>query len=109
METHQATTVILSDCLSHDRFRIFRGHFQNQLVIAKIATGSPDRSRSHLQTEYSVYETLKHLQGSVIPRCYGLFHVEDFACLLLMEDCGRSLHSFNDLSSNQRSDSVLHG
>jgi len=108
METHQATTVILSDCLSHDPFRIFRGHFQNQLVIAKIATGSPDRSWSRLQTEYSVYQTLQHLQGSVIPRCYGLFHVEDFACLLLMEDCGRSLESFNDLSSNQRRILVSH-
>ena len=91
METHQATTVILSDCLSHDRFRIFHGHFQNQPVIGKIATGSPDSSRSCLQTEYSVYQKLQHLQGSVISRCYGLFQVEDFACLLLMEDCGRSL------------------
>jgi hypothetical protein len=102
----QASTVILSDLISQGRFRIFRGHFQGRPVVAKFTAGSLDRSKSHLQAEYSVYRTLQHLQGSAIPRCYGLFHVEG-ACLLLMEDCGRSLETLDDLSSNQRSESVL--
>ena len=107
LKIRQPSTVILSDSISRGRFRIFRGHFQGQPVVAKIATASIDRSKSHLQAEYSVYRTLQHLQGSVIPRCYGLFHMEGPAYLLLTEDCGRSLETLDDLSCDQRSDSVF--
>jgi hypothetical protein len=107
LKIRQASTVILSDLFSQGRFRIFRGHFQGRAVVAKFTAGSLECSTSRLQAEYSVYRTLQHLQGSVIPRCYGLFHVEGPACTLLLEDCGRSLDTLDDLSSNQRSESML--
>ena len=107
LKTRQPSTVILSDLLSQSPFHIFRGHFQGQPVVAKFATASTDRSKPRLQAEYSVYQTLQRLQGSAIPRCYGFFHVEGPAYLLLTEDCGQSLETLDDLSLNQRSESVF--
>ena len=49
-----------------------------------------------------MYETLCDLQGSAVPRCYGLFRVGDTADMLLLEDCGESLQSLDELTPKQR-------
>ncbi|KAH9918149.1 uncharacterized protein B0H18DRAFT_1032224 [Fomitopsis serialis] len=64
-------------------------------VICKIARG--DGALMRLEHEYHIYQYLEELQGSLIPKCFGIFRAEptgaqgfDEACLLL-EDCGRRM------------------
>ncbi|KAG8953560.1 hypothetical protein FRC03_011725 [Tulasnella sp. 419] len=91
--------VLLSRLLQEgERSYVFRGHFGKTPIVAKIAAEvqslisrlSPPRIRN-----------LHSLQGCGIPRCFGLFHLGDFAKVLLMEYCGRSIDSFDDLSPEQ--------
>lgn len=63
-----------------------RGEEPKYTAVVKMAQGQ--RPVVILEKEYRVYtKKLKHLQGSVVPICYGLFkgkvNGEDFACLLL--------------------------
>ncbi|KAE9409162.1 hypothetical protein BT96DRAFT_872549 [Gymnopus androsaceus JB14] len=63
-----------------------RGEEPKLTAIVKMAQGR--NQVTALEKEYRVYtHKLKHLQGSVVPHCYGLFkgkiNGEDFACLLL--------------------------
>jgi hypothetical protein len=67
---------------------------------AKICSDGAHRSESPLLEEYDIYQTLRDLQGSAIPRCYGLFRLGDFADMLLLEDCGESLRSFDGRSTD---------
>ncbi|KAG8941662.1 hypothetical protein FRC03_004233 [Tulasnella sp. 419] len=92
--------VILSRLIQQGpRNYIFCGHIGETRVVAKITR---EGSESYLDTEYSVYQRLHHLRGRGIPRCYGYFHLGDFAKVLLMEDCGHSINSFDELSPDQR-------
>src|SRR5580704_3376308 len=99
----QRSTVVLSHTVRWgNECHVFRGHFGRRPIIAKIRADRADRAESTLQEEYAVYQTLHDLQGSVIPRCYGLFRVADFADLLLLEDCGYSIKSYGELTPHQR-------
>lgn len=82
-----------------EREYILSGHFNNKPVIGKLLCSQPGTS---LKAEFDIYQKLRDLQGSAIPRCFGLFEVETLGLLLLLEDCGRSLHSFHELSTAQR-------
>jgi tRNA A-37 threonylcarbamoyl transferase component Bud32 len=86
---------------------VFRGQFDGRPIVAKICADRTHRAEPGLREEYAVYQTLRDLQGSAIPRCYGLFRVADFADLLLLEDCGESLESYDKLTPYQRCASCL--
>jgi hypothetical protein len=99
----QRSTIALSHAVQWgDRCHVFRGQFGGRPIVAKICSDRTDRAESPLREEYAVYQTLRDLQGSAIPRCYGLFRVGDFADMLLLEDCGESLHSYDGLTPHQR-------
>jgi hypothetical protein len=102
----QPCTIVLSHAVQWgNRCHVFRGQFGGRPIVAKICS---DRAKSPLPDEYAVYQTLRDLQGSAIPRCYGLLRVGDFADMLLLEDCGKSLHSYDELTPHQRSVPCLH-
>ena len=96
----QSCTISISHAVQWGHRRhVFRGRFGGMPVVAKICS---DGAQSLLRGECAVYQTLSDLQGSAIPRCYGLFRVGDMADMLLLEDCGESLHSFDGLTPKQR-------
>ena len=102
----QPCTIVLSHAIKWGNQRhVFRGGFNSRAVVAKIYS---DRTESPLREEYAVYQTLRDLQGSAIPRCYGLFRLGDFADMLLLEDCGESLDSYDGLTAHQRCVSCLY-
>ncbi|KAJ3761916.1 hypothetical protein EV360DRAFT_79781 [Lentinula raphanica] len=75
-----------------------------KLVVAKMAYGKDVAS---LDSEYRVYmDNLRHLQGSVVPECYGLYHGkvegERFGCMLL-EYCRGAV----TYSVEQRNDEIM--
>ncbi|EGN94630.1 hypothetical protein SERLA73DRAFT_143447, partial [Serpula lacrymans var. lacrymans S7.3] len=51
--------------------------------------------------EFSFYQALSSLQGTVIPKCLGLYLWEGTTYLLVTRDCGSSLNSFDELSTVQ--------
>jgi hypothetical protein len=81
------------------RNQVWQGLLGDLKVFAKLAVNCESADLLH---EYAVYEKLVRIQGTAIPRCLGLFHIEDFAFLLLTESCGASIHSFTDLNPHQR-------
>ena len=100
---HLRSTISLCHALQWgDRRHVFRGRFGGRPVVAKICSDGANGAQSPLREEYATYQTLRDLQGSAIPRCYGLFRVGDFADMLLLEDCGESLQSFDGLTPHQR-------
>ncbi|TCD60203.1 hypothetical protein EIP91_010553 [Steccherinum ochraceum] len=62
--------------------------WNRQTMVCKLAWGHVQVER--LQKEAQNYSAHSHLQGKVIPRCYGFFFKEDIACVLL-EHVGSSL------------------
>jgi hypothetical protein len=82
-----------------ERSAVFRGSIDGFSLIAKVFS---TRAEGYLQTESAVYKRLASLQGQVIPRCFGTYKIEGFAFILLIEDCGISVRSFQHLSSPQR-------
>ena len=99
----QPSTISLSHAVQWgDRCQVFRGRLGGRAVVAKISSDCADRTESPLKEEYAVYQILRDLQGSAVPRCYGLFRVGDSADMLLLEDCGESLDSYDGLTPNQR-------
>ena len=99
----QCSTIVLSHVIQWGiECRIFRGHFGHRPIVAKICGDRTHRAESGLREEYAIYQALRNLQGSAIPRCYGLLRVGDFANMLLLEDCGNSLKSYDGLTPNQR-------
>jgi hypothetical protein len=105
----QRSTIALSHAVQWgDLCHVFRGQFGGRPIVAKICSDRADRAEWPLREEYAVYKTLRDLQGSAIPRCYGLFKVGDFADMLLLEDCGESLQSYDGLTPQQRCVPSLH-
>jgi serine/threonine protein kinase len=99
----QPCTIVLSHAVQWgDQSYVFRGYFGGRPIVAKISSDRTDPAKSPLQEEYAVYQTLRDLQGSAIPRCYGLFRVGDFADMLLLQDCGESIQSYDGLTPYQR-------
>jgi len=68
-------------------------------VIGKLAC---EGSQQRLHAEFLAYQKLSPLQGSIIPCCFGLFDIEKLGVLLLLEDCGHSLTTFEELSNTQK-------
>ena len=99
----QRSTIVLSRVIKWgNECHVFRGYFSGRPIVAKICADRADRAESPLREEYAVYQTLSDLQGSAIPRCHGLFRVANFADMLLLEDCGESLMSYDKLTPYQR-------
>ena len=97
----QSCSIYLSNTVQWgDWCHVFRGQFGGKPVVAKICS---DGIESPLRREYAVYQTLCDLQGSAVPRCYRLFRVGDVADMLLLEDCGESLRSYDKLTAHERS------
>jgi hypothetical protein len=86
-----------------ERSYVLRGYLAaSRIPVVGKLSRSRQSSGSHLTVELATYQKLYDLQGTAIPRCFGLFEVEDFAFLLLLEDCGSSISSFNELTAYQR-------
>lgn len=67
-------------------------------TIVKLAD---DRFSEVIEQEYDVYCKLSNLQGTILPRCYGLYKNSEITCLIL-EHCGRPISSFASLTKMQR-------
>ncbi|KAF5392535.1 hypothetical protein D9757_002319 [Collybiopsis confluens] len=76
-----------------------QGREPTEAVVAKFARANKIHA---LEKEHRVYETrLNHLQGRVVPRCYGLYkgknkYGEEVACLLLEYCIGSPGYSLED-------------
>lgn len=57
--------------------------------------------QKELRHEANIYARLSSLQGTVIPKMYGLFEGEGWVVLVL-EDCGCSVNNIDSLSLAQR-------
>lgn len=81
---------------SSDRFDVFSGSLVlptgPQRVVCKIAY-TPDGIEG-TEREFVVYKTLKHLQGKVIPRCFGYFEEPGEAGCIILEYAGEPLGTY---------------
>jgi RIO-like serine/threonine protein kinase len=101
-----SSLVILSSLIHEGHFSyIFRGQSGTTSIIGKLARNV---SQANLRAEFSVYQKLSPLQGSAIPRYFGLFNVQSLGLLLLLEDCGQSIRAFDELSNRQRAALIDH-
>lgn len=76
----------------------FRHSSDSWKIVLKIAWADKKES---LATEAALYERLRTLQGTGIPRCYGLFagHVGKIGfSILILEHCGKPLASIKKTS-----------
>lgn len=86
---------VLDMCLmkSNDRCHIFSGILTLptglQRVVCKIAYTSHTIDR--VTREFFFYDDLRHLQGKVIPRCFGYFMDPGKASCLVLEYAGEPL------------------
>jgi hypothetical protein len=95
-----SSLVILSSLISEGHFSyVFRGQSGTTSMIGKLARNV---SQANLRAEFLVYQRLSPLQGTVIPRYFGLFNVQNLGLLLLLEDCGQSICAFDELSNRQK-------
>lgn len=78
---------------------VIRGAVGDMPLVGKLAW---DQSQMDLENELRVYNALTQLQGSAIPQCLGLFEVGSFGLILLLEYCGETIRSFDELSLCQR-------
>jgi len=83
-----------------ERGYVLSGDFCGMPVIGKLLCSQPGINL--VKAEFDTYRKLYALQGSVIPTCLGLYEVEQLGHLLLLEDCGRSINSFDELTMVQR-------
>jgi hypothetical protein len=83
-----------------ERGYVLSGDFCGMPVIGKLLCSQPGIDL--VKAEFNTYRKLYALQGSVIPTCLGLYEVEHLGHLLLLEDCGRSINSFDELTMVQR-------
>ena len=87
---------------------VLSGHGDNDIkVVCKLlASDSDSEDVERYKHETDVYENVLHeLQGRYIPRFYGYFHgsiANDTAICLILEDCGVSLPSIDDLQIGWR-------
>lgn len=95
----RAISVEVSTLLhSDDRFHILAGSLVTPAgatlsakVVCKLSYVR--EGMDCLVQEASVYRALKHLQGKVIPRCYGHFEDLEVAGCLVLEYAGEALHT----------------
>lgn len=74
-------------------------------VVVKLVVGESSRDLEDLEDEYNHYtRELKELQGHIVPKCYGLFHVpKDHVACLVLEYCGESIDcEFDELDMDLR-------
>ena len=83
---------------------VFGGKVSSLAVVAKIVEPDVDDSLGY---EFNIYGILKKLQGSSIPRCYGVFTIRSTCHMLLLQDCGSPLKSFSGLKKGQWSASTF--
>ncbi|PBK76906.1 hypothetical protein ARMSODRAFT_250054 [Armillaria solidipes] len=87
-DTPLQSTIHCGEALRQRVFRASMGPYGGQPttpVIVKMAFN--DKEFSLLQWEEKVYnQSLSRLQGTVVPRCYGLYHGRNTGCLVL-EHC----------------------
>jgi hypothetical protein len=77
----------------------FRAYFRGRNVVVKMAE---DHLMHHLEREAEMYHKMIDMQGDIIPRLYGLFFLRETCALLVLEDCGKSIKSFANLTRAQR-------
>lgn len=88
---------------SSRRFHVFSGSLVSSdigspptRVVCKLSYGSVGMER--LLRESVIYDYLKDLQGTVVPRCYGHFNKSKDAGCLVIEHAGEALTTcFADL------------
>lgn len=70
-----------------------------KLIVKLVAKAGQER----ITREWKIYKRLKHshLDGRVVPRCFGLYEHQDFS-MLVMEWVGHSFSSLHDLSQLER-------
>lgn len=89
----QVDEMCLMQSESSDRFDLFLGSLVlptgPERVVCKIAYTKGEIK--DIQREFIVYEALEHLQGKVVPRCFGYFEWPDEAGCIIMEYAGEPL------------------
>ena len=80
-------------------FSVFQGKLGGQHVVVKMAENEHVSQLSH---EAKMYLKLQTIQGLVIPSFHTLCFINPTCAILVMEDCGKALTSFSDLSNYQR-------
>ncbi|KAI8908092.1 hypothetical protein DFJ77DRAFT_433991 [Powellomyces hirtus] len=74
---------------------IVRGTYFGAPVVMKIVDASKQQEAAEeLEWEVSVYEALASLSGSVIPRLIAYVEVWDMLQILVLEDCGENLGTY---------------
>lgn len=82
---------------SSDRFDIFSGSLvvpkgsHWQFLVCKIAY--TEKAIECIEREFLIYEALKHLQGKVVPRCFGYFEEPGEAGCIVLEYAGDELNT----------------
>lgn len=82
--------------------RVYSGQLttpMKHVVVAKVAKDK--KLQALLSKEAKIYEALLDLQGSMVPKIYGLF-VYEGDLMLVMGWMGNPVQSFGDLSSDQQ-------
>lgn len=80
---------------SSDRFDVFSGVLTlptgSQRVVCKI--GYTSQGIEGTEREFIIYEALNHLQGKVVPRCFGYFEEPGEAGCIILEYAGEELNT----------------
>lgn len=90
--------IIMDRRLNEQSSVVFGGSWSDIRFVGKMGC---QQSPENLHNEFVIYTMLQGLQGKGIPTCFGIFMVGN-SPLLLLEDCGSPVESFDDLSTAQR-------